>query len=71
MQLEISHVLRHPESPYPVFHVTPSTEYVWLVLCEGPPGSFPQSQPAHYKSPPDADAWLLIRFESMRSPVSQ
>ncbi|MGH9082343.1 MAG: hypothetical protein ACRDY3_02280 [Acidimicrobiales bacterium] len=65
MRLEASPFLRHPEPRDPMVHVTASTEYVWLVLREGPPGSFPHSQPAGYSAPPDADAWMLMQVDAI------
>lgn len=35
-------------------------QYVWLVLEQGPPGSFPHSGPAGVTLPAGADAWTLF-----------
>lgn len=37
----------------------PPGAYVWLVLQEGPPGSFPHSEPPGAHQAPGADAWML------------
>lgn len=37
---------------------------VWLVLEQGPPGSFPHSVPPGYVEPPGADAWMLIPVDA-------
>lgn len=37
---------------------------VWLVLEQGPPGSFPHSVPPGYVEPPGADAWALIPVDA-------
>lgn len=38
----------------------PPGAYVWLVLEQGPPGSFPQSVPVGVTLAPGADAWTLF-----------
>lgn len=46
------------------FRGCPPGAYVWLVLQEGPPGSFPHSQPPGVHQPPGADAWSLLPVDA-------
>lgn len=39
-------------------------QLVWLVLEEGPPGSFPHSTPPGYHAPRGADAWVLFPVDA-------
>jgi hypothetical protein len=40
-------------------------QYVWLVLLQGAPGSFPHSEPAGAPVPPLADAWTLFPVDAV------
>jgi hypothetical protein len=42
-----------------------SGQYVWLILEQGPPGSFSHSRPASVTVSPQADAWILFPVDAV------
>ncbi len=46
------------------FRGCPPGTYVWLVLQQGPPGSFPHPEPLGLHQPPGADAWSLSPIDA-------
>jgi hypothetical protein len=40
-------------------------QYVWLILEQGPPGSFDHSRPSSVTVSPQADAWLLFPVDAV------